>query len=802
MQIIREKLEIPVSRDFSEHIWETLSRSYRPVIHQIRGRLREQLGLDRIDSRAFYGGEIFFTNHGQLLYYQIGQDFSGIEAGTLFEHEGEQTFSGFKEIITDLAENNAGPEPDWKPVELMNSQFDLIRHDCEALNGDPQETDAAYMLKDEKMRRVLKQIHEKSPCFQDDLLKDENDFETVNIINSLESLGLINKEFYIFCRKSGQQISKVNSLSAIEDARSHGFRCFACGNLLSEEKISPQVRTSPLGGRFAQPNYWLALHVAKIIGEMGFADNDILVNTEKDNQVFDLFISSLKRFIMVEIRDTPPRLEEIFMFLTRANFYKPFRAILVCSRPVGLDVKMYLASFGNLPVSLVEGTDNLEKILKSSYDQIKLDYLNAIFTEFREETSMSLSSFIIEKFYGEYEEPQEEEVRLGVMSTRPPMMTEEEEPYGKIEEFTEVIPTEELAYIEPSEEIPPEAMETTELEPAITTELTFPQDVPAMEGDELTLMLETSQEDMQVQLEEVGMTGEETKLSQGEEEISGDFAMEFAEALPEEILPTDELSITQESPDELLEKTARFILEFTHGEGVPGNIDRIERELLTINEIGLYGGVLADHTGLVIANSLDINHDPEIIAGYGSAICQSINDLLIEVGFESASWVHLEGRLGRLKIFPGSGFFLIAHEDKKAGEFDDEGNTLPGEMALREAIMKKVLDDLSKTEGVSGNLLAGMDGLVIETNLPDGIDNDSLGYIVSQFLGDNRRFMERLGLGPVRQVMFKTGDSLYSLIPVEEEAILTTCLNPGAPREVWQSRLPQAGQMLASVLSE
>ncbi len=802
MHIIREKLEIPVNRDFSELIWDTLSRSYQPLIHQIRGSLRKQLGLERMDPRAFYGGEIFFTSHGQLLYYHIGQDSSGIEAGTLFENDGEQTFSGFKEIITDCAGDMADFHPPWKSVELMNSQFELIRRDCQLLNSEPAHTDAAFMLREDRMREVLSRVHKNSPCFQEELTRGDDDYDTINIINSLESLGLVNKDYFIFCRKSNQQISKVNSLDAIEDARSHGFRCFACGNLLSEEKISPQVRTSALGAEFARPNYWLALHVAKSVRDLGFADRDILQNTEKDNQVFDLFISSLKRFVMIEVRDTPPRLEEIFMFLTRASFYKPFRAILVCSGPVGLDVKMYLSSFGNLPVSLVEGLDKLEDVLRSSYDQIKLDYLMAIFTEFREETGIPLSGYIIEKLYGLYEEPQEEdEIHLGIMSTRHvSSFPGDDEPYGKIEEFTEVIPTEELDYIEAVEEVIPEAMETTEMEAAITTEMTLPDemDSPLIE-DEYVMAGEPGE------LEESGGM-EDFSAPEAEEgnvqEMTDDFAMDFAEALPDEILPAQEIPSSQDGIEEIMEKTANCILDFVRDEGVPGNIHQLEGELQAVNEIGLYGGILADSSGLVIASTFDVNAEPDFTTGYGTAIFQSINDLITEVGFPDVFWVHLEGSQGRIRVFHRNGYYLIAREDVTAGEYEEEGEALPGERSLREAIMKKVLDDLSRTDKVVGSLLSGMDGLVIETNLPDHMDNDSLGYISSQFFGDNHRFMEKLGIGHIGQVLLKTGETTYSLIPIGKEAILTTCLEPGASRETWLARLPQAGQMLVSVLSE
>lgn len=808
MEIIREKLETSVNQSTSELIWDALARVYTPTIHKVGVDLRTEIGLPETDSHTVYKGDIFFTDPGQLIYYRANGN-GRLEVGTIMmSEEGRQSYSGFKEIVRDIALEGKSKKTDWSLVDMEDPRFRLLRQDCKKMDVDMNEMDAALLLSDDRMRSLLQKISEKSPCFQEDIVDSPEDYEVLEIINSLESMGLISKEFYIFCKTSGQQISKVNSLAAIEDAKSHGFRCFACGNLLSEERISPLIHCSPLGQKFARPNYWLALHLMSVLGDFELLDGDILYSTENNNRVFNIFLNYYHKTLMFEVRDEPMRLEEVFLFLTRIKYYQPFRVILLSSHPVSLEVKMYLASQNDCPLTVVEDLDGLEKHIDSNLKFIRQEYIRSVISDFNDETLLPISRIFSEKFFGvEARRVEKPAPEAGVV--QPATMEAPEEEYGRIEDFTEVLPSDKMEFIEEEEETAPEMMETTEIAPQPTREMEIPGEEMPPDAEAISEMLEEdlSSEDLPDSPVEVEMPPEDAedvleKLEeQMDEYVDEEFRMEFAEALPEEILPTDEIPMAVDTTEEKLEKAAAFILDFSNGEGIPGNVTRIESELSTVNEIGLYSGLLADADGLVITSNLGVSLDSEKMAAYSTTICQAIQRLLEESGIEPATSIHLEGKIGRLKIFPGKGLYLVAHEEKKSGELDEEGPGLPGETSLREAIMKKVMDDLTKTEGIMGNLIAGSDGLVIESNLPEDVDPDGLGYLSSQAFFENSRFLDRLDLGPIRQILIKSGRYTYNLIPIESEAIFTTCLDPSVPREVWQSKLPQAAQMLTSVLT-
>jgi len=805
MEIIREKLDVPISQRTSELLWEDLSKYYKPLLHGVRAKNREKIGLDYMDGSLFYNGEIFFTESDQLLYYLASEDKESIEAGTILTtDEGRQIFSGFKEKIRDTALIDKSHLTSWEPVELENRQFELIKEETSTLEIDQMETEAAFVMKDDNLRNLLKRINEKGSCFQDELMRGEEDYDTPGMLNQLEILGLISKEFFIFCRKTGQQISRINSLASLEDARIHGFKCFNCGRIISEEKISPQVKCSKLGEKFSQANYWLALHLIYILEDMGIDIENIYYKTEKNNRVFDLFVNSYGHFFMFEIKDEPVRLEDVFMFLSRVNLFKPFRAILISSHPVPLDVHMYLKNYRGTPLTLVEGLDELEDYLVDCFKHKQEVYLEGLFRKFTGDTEIDIFQMFLEKFF-----EGKEEFVFKKPKRKPLEIAREarEEVIEKMEDFKEILPGEELEEVAPlTQEMPAVATETMEIEtedgemeeeepelPQVQEEISIEEpleeEIPETIGEEKPEVVE--EESIQEMLkEEIHKEGEVSEL-----------AMDFEVSLPTEILPVEEIPPVIDSSEEDLESKIDDIRGIIRNEGIIGNYHLLEEELKGIRQIDSLSAAVVDSNGLIICSNLDDSVDSLSLSAYSSVIMQTISNTLDELGFNKAQSAHIEGKTGRVRIFPVNDEFVVIYETRKTSDVEDEGGLLPGEVVLREAIMKKVLEDLVKIDGIIGNIIAGRDGLIIESNLPGNIEPETLGYLTSMVISENEKFLNSLEVGEIQQILIKTSDIIYNMIPIKSEAVLITCLESSLPREVLQSRLPHAALIITSALS-
>lgn len=865
MDIIRERMEAKVDRELSKDIWVELAQKYQPLIYGVAGDFRKKLGLEETDETSVFGGDLFFTDRGQLLYYIINQENDSIEAGTILsEEEDRADYSNFKEIVGTIAGRGSETEARWTVILEKDENFDLIKNETEVLDPSHEEMQASFKMKDDRIRSLLKRINESGACFQEDLLQGPEDYETPGLIVQLEELGLITREFYIFCRENGQQISKVSTLEALDEAKTHGFKCFSCGKLISEEKISPQIKCSALGEKFSRRNYWLALYLLYVLESLGLKQEKVHYDMEKEGRIFDVFTSFFDKFLMFEVKDEPILLEDVFIFLSRVNFFKPFRAILVTTHMVPLQVRMYLKNYKDYPITLVEGLNELEPSIAESYQHKKEVFLIDLFRNFREFTHINVDRVFSEKYFPEKVIPARTE-EIPIVEE-----TVEMETIEKIEELAEVTPekgvepeevvvpikaeVEETVEFKPEEAVsgeeeieemaPEEAPELEEVTAAGEAEEPVSEAVPgAIEAEET--VEEVKEEAIEEKLEEeVEEKAEEEKIEEVEEEIEetqeeaavekpeeeeeeekieevekeeeekkeeevevlvgeeeGEFKMEFTEALPSEIIPTGEIPVAVDTSEEDLENLARFVLDLVAEEGIAGNENKLEQELALINEISFYSAVLIDSWGLPLISNLNVNLDTEVIAACSTQIFNSIQTILGDSGLCQAKSIHLEGTTGRLKMFRENEVILAAHEEKKIGEIEEETGSLPGEASLREAIMKKVLEDLSKTDGIKGGVISGRDGLIIESHLPDEIDVDTLGYLSGQVFLENEKYFKKVQIGKTNQVLIKTEETFYNLISIQQEAILTTCLDPQIPVEVWQGKLPQAAQMITSALS-
>jgi predicted regulator of Ras-like GTPase activity (Roadblock/LC7/MglB family) len=67
----------------------------------------------------------------------------------------------------------------------------------------------------------------------------------------------------------------------------------------------------------------------------------------------------------------------------------------------------------------------------------------------------------------------------------------------------------------------------------------------------------------------------------------------------------------------------------------------------------------------------------------------------------------------------------------------------------------RILSDLNKTEGIKGSMLVGKDGLVIESQMPGGVDTELIGAMASAAYGSAERTASEINQGTLEQMMIE-----------------------------------------------
>jgi predicted regulator of Ras-like GTPase activity (Roadblock/LC7/MglB family) len=792
MVIKRERLRVPVTPAAEMHIWDDLHQDFPGLINDVKSSYWSSLRLGFVDSGEGIPGEIYFPQNGAILYYKVDPRREFIEAGCLLPNgDGVQTFQGFCERIKEaVMPGKREAHPHWRPYTDTNATFELVREEAQNVTATAEQLNAASALADAERRDLLRSIQSQRSCLLEKLTTPEKSLMQVGQdVGLLESLGLVQKDFVVFCREQGNQISRVSNFSQIEDATRRGFKCFSCGRPIAEERIDQLLAPTAEGQQLARPNYWLSLLLSQALENMRIPmEQQVTIAAGEQARVLDLFANHDGILMMFEVKEEKIQLDDVFLFFSRVRYYRPNVAFLVTTRPVGAEVRQYLqAGEAEGQVMLLEGIADLERHVGAVLAREQRGRFRHIVEMLEPGTRVDVGSLVFEFFFGKEEKVREamseagEKLVEGALFAAQP----EVEPPRPAEEHlpVEENPSQETPLVEPQPPMPVVEEQPTPVVDSRPSPREEPSEPAGMGMDEGDLGPLT---DMSA-----GMMGEELLLDQPILEI-------------QEIVDMGEMTMAPDRPsgDEEREAIIRRLTDEIVVHGVPGRFESLNALLGELNAIPTVSSALVTDDGLVIAEALGARFPDELVA----ALCAEMHDQtqrgMEEMGVGRANRVLVESMGDRLDIRPvGDRVLLVVREERPMRDSEEESaNTLPGEMVLREAMLKKVLEDLTMVEGVKGGIVAGRDGLAIDYAIAEEtMPPDYVSAILSLIVVESEKMCKRLDLHPIRQISVRTAETQFSLIPLDKEGILITMLEPGRPREVWQNRLYAAANMLTSV---
>ncbi len=93
-------------------------------------------------------------------------------------------------------------------------------------------------------------------------------------------------------------------------------------------------------------------------------------------------------------------------------------------------------------------------------------------------------------------------------------------------------------------------------------------------------------------------------------------------------------------------------------------------------------------------------------------------------------------------------------------------------------MIERILKDLGRINGVNGSLVVGIDGLIIEAEVPGDFDSELVAAMASAVFGTAERSAEEMKHEPLQQVMIE-GDKGKTLMIDAGEGILVVITEIG-----------------------
>lgn len=118
----------------------------------------------------------------------------------------------------------------------------------------------------------------------------------------------------------------------------------------------------------------------------------------------------------------------------------------------------------------------------------------------------------------------------------------------------------------------------------------------------------------------------------------------------------------------------------------------------------------------------------------------------------------------------------------------------------RTELMVDRLRELQRTDGLEASAVVSVDGLIIASALPSGVEEDRVSAMSAAMLSLGERIASELGRGSLDQVYVKGTKGYVMLMAVGQEAVLTALVHKDARLGMIFLEMGRAGQDLAKLI--
>lgn len=282
LKIIQKRLSIELSEEEASHLQQSLQSRYNSLLYRIRLEYLNRLGLD-VDSYSLTTpptdatlsiGELFMPEPGAVLYLKSIRHSGQVEAGVITS-DATRDFGDFFDEVREALAAFREAIPAWEaPAGFAELEVEDSTPGC--VEFPEKELSAARTLIDKQSRSLLESIQTAGSIFSNRLDTGDRQ-DTAARIQQFKELQLLNMDYAVLCRRTGQQILRVADRATIDESSQKAFKCFICGNQLSDEVIEEVLTCTEACTELLKNQKWLLVLVQGILGGLGISSQNIRI---------------------------------------------------------------------------------------------------------------------------------------------------------------------------------------------------------------------------------------------------------------------------------------------------------------------------------------------------------------------------------------------------------------------------------------------------------------------------------------------------------------------------------------------
>ena len=816
MQFVRRKLtDLHSISDSRNALADLLGQKFRPVISGGHERFVEMLGKE--GTLASLDGDVVITPAGAMFYYHfLSEENALVVGGAWDEKDGTSAWEEYLELV-----NKAVPQAKIQELPVVSPYFEFLREDSEPLQVGSWERKAAACLRSPGVRQLLKIVSERGVVSLPEAAQGRSVFEVGEDVKTMADMNIINCEFEVFCKETGQKVSRVSSLAALDEAAKRGFRCFHCGKAISDEQIVQSLSVCPQGAVLARRNMWLAYTVGAALLDCGVSSEHILFRSEDNNSSCEVFADYKGSLLMFSISEQGLDANSVFRIITRSRFFHPDCTFAVTSGAVSAEAYKVIEAEGER-MFIVSDIDTLQETINSVSDRACRSVVGDFLADIDAMTSVNVGRIVGEYFLGTpevkvpsaavgaavetlasavsskdiesevaaaiaAEEPVAEVVEPAAVAAEEPVAeTAEPEAVAAEEPAAEVVEPEAITAEEPAAEVvEPEAI-TAEEPVAETVEpeaVAVEEPVAEVAEPEAVAVEEPVAEAIEPKIaatEQAEVSEIETELEEKKEKVE---LPELEVAQPEvEVSPVSE-EITPDQPaflsagSESLSGIVNRLLEQLLENNDP---DSLEANLNAISDLGTSSAMIVADDGMPFLGAMETFSDPDSAAAYQPEFVNTINSIADEVSLGTVQRAFIAGEAGCLDLYPTADNLTLAVHTTETGSLKYGGRLVEGDTLKKSLVGLTVIDSFFDAVIV-------MDDVVVESTTQDC---DDMAMAAARMYSAASNYLSELSVGECSALVVDTDIQMLAVYPLKDESVIVCILDKGAAESVWRRDIP------------
>ena len=808
MQFVRRKLtDLHSISDSKNALADLLGQKFRPVISGGHERFVEMLGKE--GTSASLDGDVVITPAGAMFYYHfLSEENALVVGGAWDEKDGTSAWEEYLELV-----NKAVPQAKIQELPVVSPYFEFLREDSEPLQVGSWERKAAACLRSPGVRQLLKIVSERGVVSLPEAAQGRSVFEVGEDVKTMADMNIINCEFEVFCKETGQKVSRVSSLAALDEAAKRGFRCFHCGKAISDEQIVQSLSVCPQGAVLARRNMWLAYTVGAALLDCGVSSEHILFRSEDNNSSCEVFADYKGSLLMFSISEQGLDANSVFRIITRSRFFHPDCTFAVTSGAVSAEAYKVIEAEGER-MFIVSDIDTLQETINSVSDRACRSVVGDFLAGIDAMTSVNVGRIVGEYFLGtpEVKVPsaaveaavetlasavssavsavgsalKDIESEVAAATEEPiaeavePQTVAAEEPVAEVvepaaaaaeEPAAEVVEPEAVAVEEPSAEVvEPEAItaeepvaETVEPEAVAVEEPVAEAIEPEIAATEQAEVSEIETE-LEEKKEKVKLP--ELEVAQPEVEVS---------PVSEEITPDQPafLSAGSESLSGIVNRLLEQLLE-------NNDPDSLEANLNAISDLGTSSAMIVADDGMPFLGAMETFSDPDSAAAFQPEFVNTINSIADEVSLGTVQRAFIAGEAGCLDLYPTADNLTLAVHTTETGSLKYGGRLVEGDTLKKSLVGLTVIDSFFDAVIV-------MDDVVVESTTQDC---DDMAMAAARMYSAASNYLSELSVGKCSALVVDTDIQMLAVYPLKDESVIVCILDKGAAESVWRRDIP------------